>query len=94
MTSKSGYPYCVNLERYVGYRVRIELNNELGNELGNKIYIGTLVWCSNSCICISGAKTRLFQWTIPGQVIIDVNRIRDGSIYCSVNEESKSISFM
>ena len=94
MKSKSGYPYFVNLESYVGYSVNIELNNTLNNTLNNKLYIGTLVWCSNSCICISGANTQLFQWTIPGKVIIDVNRIRAGSIYYSVNGESRSISFM
>lgn len=89
MTStNSKYPYLVNLESYIGYTIAIRLDE-------NKRYIGILDWCSNSCICISDANTQLLQLIpIQGKVIVDVNRIRYGSIYCSANGESKNISFM
>ena len=87
MKSNSRYPYCVALNRYIGFSIKVHLDN--------KTYIGTLDWCSNSCICISNVRNHLFQWSrIQGQVIIAVNRIKEGIIYCSVNGEPKSIAFI
>jgi hypothetical protein len=87
MKSKNGYPYWVILENYIGYRIEVHLEN--------KTYIGTLDWCSNSCICISNSRNNFFQWTrLPGKVIIGVNRIEDGFIHYSVNGEPKRIEFM
>lgn len=87
MKSKNSYPYWVILENYIGYGIEVHLDN--------KTYIGTLDWCSNSCICISNSRNNFFQLThLPGQVIIAVNRIEEGTIYCSVNGEPKRIAFM